>query len=65
MSNLNIPNLKSKCSDSLLELFKKYDNNDYMLQRIYTHIVNYLPNTLDNEFNNYESLDTIILNDQM
>jgi len=46
--------LQIKCSDTLTELFKKYENSEYMLQRINNHIINYLPNTLDNEFKNYE-----------
>lgn len=43
-----------KCSDTLKELLIKYKDNDYMTQRIYNHVVNYLPNTLDNELKNYE-----------
>ena len=43
-----------KCSDTLKEILIKYKDNDYMTQRIYNHIVIYLPNTLDNEFKNYE-----------
>ena len=43
-----------KCSDTLKELLIKYKDNDYMTQRIYNHIVNYLPNTLDTELKNYE-----------
>jgi len=46
--------LQNKCISSVLELFKKYEKNDYMLQRINNHIVNYLPNTLDNECSNYD-----------
>lgn len=49
----NIQLFKSKCNDAITELFKKYDHSDYMMQRIHNHIVNYLPNTLDNEFKNY------------
>ena len=45
---------KNKCYESVTELCKKYEENEYMLQRIYNHIVNYLPNTLDNEYKNYE-----------
>ena len=44
----------TKCTDKVNELFQKYEENDYMLQRIYNHIVNYLPNTLENECKNYE-----------
>ena len=30
--------IKQKCFDSIEELFKKYENNDYMLQRIHNHV---------------------------
>lgn len=46
--------IKQKCFDSIEELFKKYENNDYMLQRIHNHVVNYLPSVLDNELKNHE-----------
>lgn len=39
---------------SLKELFHFYENDDYMLQRIHTHVNNYLPNTLKNEKLNHE-----------
>jgi len=45
---------KEKCSDTITQLFNKYDQCDYMIQRIHNHIVNYLPKTLDNEFKNYQ-----------
>jgi chorismate mutase len=45
--------LQETCISSLKELFKNYENNEYMLQRIHTHINNYLPNTLKNEQINY------------
>lgn len=48
MSNNN-DNLKSKCVKTINDLFEKYHDNNYMLQRIHNHIVNYLPNTLSNE----------------
>ena len=38
-----------------------------MLQRIYNHVVNYLPNTLDNELKNYEKRihrNTFLTNEQ-
>ena len=47
-------NLQTKCINSILDLFKTYENNDYMIQRIHNHIVNYLPNTLSSECKNYE-----------
>jgi hypothetical protein len=52
MSNDSI--LYTNCSNTILELINKYKNNEYMLQRINNHIINYLPNTLDNELKNYE-----------
>lgn len=35
-------------------LFKKYENNPYMLQRLNTHIVEILPATLETELKNHE-----------
>jgi hypothetical protein len=46
--------LQETCITSLKELFKNYEDNEYMLQRIHTHINNYLPNTLKNEQINHE-----------
>jgi hypothetical protein len=46
--------IKEKCFQSIEELLIKYDNNEYILQRIHNHIVNYLPNTLNYENKNYE-----------
>ena len=46
--------LFNNCVVSLNKLFELYKNNDYMLQRIHTQIVNYLPNTLKNELTNHE-----------
>lgn len=46
--------LQDNCIVSLNELFQFYENDDYMLQRIYTHVHNYLPNTLKNEKVNHE-----------
>lgn len=55
---MNITNTMSeeqeKCHSTLKYLFQHYENNEYMLQRIYTHINNYLPNTLKNELINHE-----------
>jgi len=42
------------CLDSVDKFFQIYKDNDYMLQRIYNHIVLNLPNTLENEAKNYE-----------
>jgi hypothetical protein len=46
--------LQENCIAYLKELFKNYENNEYMLQRIHTHINTYLPNTLKNEKINHE-----------
>jgi hypothetical protein len=43
-----------KCFETLNDLLDKYKENEYMSQRIYSHIVNYLPTTLDNELKNHE-----------
>jgi hypothetical protein len=63
----NIIISQEKCVNIITDLFKKYENNDYMLQRINNHIINYLPNTLDNEFKNYEirqTRNTFLTNEQ-
>ena len=44
------------CSETLKGLFNKYKDDEYMSQRLYNHIVNYLPNTLDNEMKNQPNL---------
>jgi hypothetical protein len=46
--------LQENCIAALKELFKNYENDEYMLQRIHTHVNNYLPNTLKNEQINHE-----------
>ena len=43
-----------KCSETFKKMLDKYKDNEYMTQRIYNHIVNYLPTTLENEFKNHE-----------
>jgi len=43
-----------KCKDSISILYEKYKDNDYMLQRLHNHVVNYLPNTLYYELKNHE-----------
>jgi hypothetical protein len=65
--NLNKNILMTKCYDAVNELFNKFETNEYILQRIFTHIVNYLPNTLDNELKNYEqrvNRNTYLTNEQ-
>jgi hypothetical protein len=47
-------NIELKCSDTIKTLLDKYKDNEYMIQRLHNHIVNYLPNTLENEDKNHE-----------
>lgn len=59
--------MQTNCFNTISELLKKYENNEYMLQRINNHIVNYLPNTLDSIFKNYEkrvNRNTFLANEQ-
>ena len=63
----NNEQIQTVCIDKLNELFKKYENDKYMIQRINNHIVNYLPNTLTNELKNYEKRllrNTFLTNEQ-
>jgi hypothetical protein len=50
----NVIDVYSKCINVMTDQIDKYKNNEYMLQRIYSHIVLYLPTTLGNEFQNHE-----------
>jgi hypothetical protein len=50
----NQAQLMDKCHYSLATLYDKYKNNEYMLQRLHTHIVNCLPNTLEYELRTHE-----------
>lgn len=59
----NIEEMQIKCFNTITELFEKYKNNEYMLHRINTHIVNYLPNSLTNECKIYE--DRLIRNNYL
>ena len=45
---------KIECLESIDKFFQIYKDNDYMLQRIYNHMINILPNTLETEAKNYE-----------
>lgn len=45
---------KKDCMTSVDKFYQMYKDNDYMLQRVYNHIVLNLPNTLENESKNYE-----------
>lgn len=56
-----------ECINSVKDLFLKYGNNDYMLQRVHNHLINYLPKTLQNENNNYNkriNRNTFLTNEQ-
>ena len=44
----------SQFIDVINLLTKEYKDNEYMTQRLYNHIVLYLPNTLENEFKNHQ-----------
>ena len=52
--NNNDKNIESNCYNTIKELIEKYKDNAYMTQRIYNHVVTYLPNTLDSELKNHE-----------
>ena len=59
--------IASKCNETILNLIQKYNGSEYMLQRIHNHVINYLPNTLDNEQKNYEkriNRNTYLTNEQ-
>jgi hypothetical protein len=58
---------KNECMNAVDKFFDIYKDNDYMLQRIYNHIVVNLPNTLENECKNYEkrvNLNTYLSEEQ-
>ena len=44
----------TNCLQQITDLFEKYKDNPYMLQRVNNHVLHYLPNTLSNEWSNYE-----------
>lgn len=59
--------LHDKCVTTIADLIKLYEHSDYMLERINNHINKYLPNTLNNEFTNYEkrvNRNTYLTNEQ-
>jgi hypothetical protein len=51
---ISIDKLINDASNTITHVVSRYANNDYMLQRLYLHIVNYLPSTLENECKNYQ-----------
>ena len=44
--------------DKIDELYKKYESNEYMLNRLNNHITTILPNTLELENTNYNERQT-------
>ena len=46
--------IQNKCVDAVNLLIEQYKDDNYMLQRIYNHVVTYLPNTLETEYKNHE-----------
>jgi hypothetical protein len=50
--------LKEKCFNTIEELFKKHKDDDYTLQRIFTRVVNYLPNEIDYDIKKHEKNKT-------
>ena len=52
--NIDKLTIQTECVDAIKTLMEKYKDDDYIIQRIYSHIVMYLPNTLENESKNHE-----------
>ena len=61
IENKSEKELQNQYQNNISELLEKYKDNDYMKQRLHFHIINLLPNTLDNECKNHEK--RIIRND--
>ena len=53
-SKNNKLSIQTDCIDAVKSLIEKYKDDNYMFQRIYNHIVTYLPNTLETEYKNHE-----------
>jgi hypothetical protein len=45
---------EEQCQKIIASLFEKYEDNEYMMQRLVSHITTILPNTLETESANYE-----------
>ena len=52
--NSDIEKLKNTCINTIHSLYEKYQNNEYILSRIYTHINTNLSTTIENELKTYE-----------
>jgi len=64
---MSLDELRENCHQSINNLFDKYNDNTYILGRINRHIVNYLPNILDNELKNHNKRierNSFLLNEQ-
>ena len=46
--------IQTECENAVKLLIEQYKDDNYMLQRIYNHVVTYLPNTLETEYKNHE-----------
>jgi len=53
-SHISPKKIITDASNIIDDLVKKYACNEYMMQRLHLHLINYLPSTLENEFKNYE-----------
>jgi glutamyl/glutaminyl-tRNA synthetase len=51
---MSVETIQTDCINTIIELLEKYKENEYMIQRIKTHVLNYLPNTLENELKIHE-----------
>lgn len=67
MSSQSIDQLKEDCFKKITSLIENYQNNEYMLQRLKIHVVNYLQNSLENELKNHQKRidrNTYLTNEQ-
>lgn len=64
---MSVEIIQTDCINTIIELLEKYKDNEYMIQRFKTHILNYLPNTLENELKIHEermNRNTFLSNEQ-
>jgi DNA-binding Xre family transcriptional regulator len=64
---MSVELIKTDCINTITELLELYKDNEYMIQRIKTHIFNYLPNILENEMKIHEerkNRNTYLSNEQ-
>jgi hypothetical protein len=53
-SQLDIIIIQDECMNTIKQLLEKYKNDEYMINRIYSHVVTNLHNTLELESKNHE-----------